>query len=357
MSGYCLVANQAGRSIAVVSLARFRVMRQIPLVAAPEIILAHPSRPRVFVLTPENGTVSEIDAATYTVGRRVRGGNQTAGMRLSPDGDALWVLYRDPPSLVEIPLDTMKVGRRIRLASTPDAFDLVKHSDRSVSLAAIASRQGRTVTLASLKDAAIERTISTADEPSMVCCQSDGRQVIAASWRDKSATIYEWATGKTVVCLPLPLSPRQFCVSWDRGQVFVTGDGMDAVVVIYPYQTEISQTILAGRAPGAMAATGGDGRPSYLFVANPDTGDITVLDYETYSLVAVVEVGRGPGQILITPDGQYALVLNSKSGDMAVVRLLALATAPNGARRKFKSAPIFTMIPVGDGPVSAALIG
>ena len=55
-------------------------------------------------------------------------------------------------------------------------------------------------------------------------------------------------------------------------------------------------------------------------------------------------------------DGQYALVLNSKSGDMAVVRLLSLSTAPNGGHRKFLSAPILTLIPVGDRPVSAALL-
>jgi hypothetical protein len=59
----------------------------------------------------------------------------------------------------------------------------------------------------------------------------------------------------------------------------------------------------------------------------------------------------------LTPDGQYALVLDEKSGDMAVVRVLALGTSPNGGARKFKSAPIFTLIPVGDRPVGAALVG
>jgi DNA-binding beta-propeller fold protein YncE len=160
-----------------------------------------------------------------------------------------------------------------------------------------------------------------------------------------------------VVRLPLPLAPRQFCTSGDGGQIFITGDGMDAVVVLFPSQTEIYQTILAGRAPGAMAVTAKDARPSYLLLANPETDGITVLDIENYALVAVVEVGRGPCRILLTPDGQYALVLDEKSGDMAVVRMLALATNPNGGHRKFRSAPIFTLIPVGEGPVSAAVVG
>ena len=84
---------------------------------------------------------------------------------------------------------------------------------------------------------------------------------------------------------------------------------------------------------------------------------MTVLDTTDYNLVAVAEVGRGPRQILVTKDGQYALVLNEKSGDMAVVRMLALTTLPNGGHRKFKTAPIFTLIPVGDGPIGGALVG
>lgn len=359
MSGYCFVANQGGRSVAVVSLERFRVLRQIPLDADPTAVLAHPHRPRVFVLAPENGTVYEIDGASYAVSRKVKAGNQAVAMQLSPAGDALWVLYQDPAALVELPLDTLRPGRRIHFSAPPDAFDVVLHNRRRVPLAAIVSRANHTITLASLGNASIERTIVAGDEPSLVSFQWDGTQVIAGSWQGRSATIFESATGKTVVRLPLPLAPRQFCMSGDGGQLFITGDGLDAVVVLFPSETEIYQTILAGRAPGSMAVTAKDVKPSYLMLTNPETDGITVLDTDNYSLVAAVQVGRGPCRILLTPDGQYALVLNEKSGDMAVVRMLALSTTPNGGYRPFKPAPapIFTLIPVGDRPVSGAFVG
>jgi DNA-binding beta-propeller fold protein YncE len=131
---------------------------------------------------------------------------------------------------------------------------------------------------------------------------------------------------------------------------------MDAVVVLFPATTEVYQTLLAGHTPGAMAVTARYVTPSYLLVTNPNTDGITVLDVDNYSLVAVVEVGRGPCHIEITQDGQYALVLNAVSGDMAVVRMLSLSTTPNGGRRWFGSAPIFTLIPVGERPVSAAIL-
>lgn len=62
-------------------------------------------------------------------------------------------------------------------------------------------------------------------------------------------------------------------------------------------------------------------------------------------------MGGEPGFIAITPDEQYALVLNRRSGDMAVIRIAAIRAT------RTKSAWLFTMIPVGSRPVSAVVLG
>ena len=344
--GYCFVANQDGHSVAVVDLSSFRVRKQIRLDAAPTVVLRHPQRPMVFVLAPQNGTVYEIDAASLVVGRTARAGSQAVDMRISPRGDALWVLYRDPAALVEVPLDSLRPGRRIRLSAPPDDFDL-----SGDNRAAIASRQGRSIAMASLTSAAIERTIAAGAEPSIVRFQLNGKQLIAGCRPERSVVIFDVPTGKTVVRLPLPLEPRHFCFTPppDGGQLFISGDGMDAVVIVYPQREEVAETILAGHAPGVMAIT--DTSPSYLLVANPESSGISVFDVDMRKLVAVVQVGRQPGSILITPDNQYVLVLNEESGDLAVIRIFSLA-----GRYRYKPAPLFTLIPVGERPVSAAVV-
>src|SRR5690349_6050880 len=65
--GFCFVANEGGRSIAVVDLTRFRLRKKIPLDATPVHVIAHPVAPKVYVLAAENGTVYEIDAIAHTV--------------------------------------------------------------------------------------------------------------------------------------------------------------------------------------------------------------------------------------------------------------------------------------------------
>jgi DNA-binding beta-propeller fold protein YncE len=354
--GYCLVANQESRAVGVIDLTRFRVRRPIPLDAAPTAILSLPNKPRAYVLAAQSGTVYEIDATFLALGRRARAGNEAVGMRLSRMGDALWVLYRDPASLVELPLDSLQPGRRIRLSAPPDDFDLSLESD----YAAIVSRSHRRIDIVSLAPAAIAQSIQAATEPSIARFRRDGRQLIAGSQADRSLTIYDVASGQTVVRLPLPLAPRNFCFTPDGGQLFVTGDGMDAVVTVYPYRTEVVETILAGRAPGVMAVTS-ETSPSYLLIANPETNGVTVLDVETGRLVAVVQVGQEPRHIILTPDKpdkQYALVLNEKSGDLAVIRIFTLSGKQTGGDRvrRYKSAPLFTLIPIGEKPVAAAVV-
>jgi YVTN family beta-propeller protein len=88
---------------------------------------------------------------------------------------------------------------------------------------------------------------------------------------------------------------------------------------------------------------------NYLFVANAGSGEVTILDIETRRLLAVVPVGREPACIGLTPDQQYALVPNRASGDVAIIRVGSVAA------KRTRSAPLFTMIPVGSRPVSVAV--
>lgn len=347
-AGYCLVANQESRSVALIDLSNFRRLRPIPLDAAPSLVCAHPARPKGFALAPASGTVYEIDAATYSLSRRVRICDEAVSMKLDSPGKALWILARRPAALIEVPLDSLRPARHIRLSAPPDDFDLSIESR-----AAVISRPARLLTAVSLERAVVESSVAVSAEPTSICFQFDGKQIITASGPDRSITIFGVALGTPVVRLPLPFEPRRFCFTTDGGQMFLTGDGMDAVAIVYPYQTEIAETILAGHAPGAMATTGAEAG-SYLLVANPTSNTVTVINIDDRRLVSVVAVGQAPSEILITPDNQYALVLNEKSGDLAVIRLYSLEN-PQRAHR-YKSAALFTLVPVGAKPVSAAVV-
>jgi len=354
---YCFVANQGSHSVAVVDLEEFRLLRQIALEAAPSLVTAHPKgKPRVYVLAPNAGTVYEIDSGALAVSRRAKAGGQAVTMQMAASGDSLWVLYRDPAALVELPLDTFRPRTRIALRAAPDSLALTG-SGADAPFAAIGSLQDNGISLVPLRGGG-QRTIAAGVEPSLVAFRMDGKQVLAASRPGRNLSIFDAASGKTVVRLPLPLAPRYLQSNADGGQLFLTGEGMDAVVIVFPFSTEVWQTVLAGHAPGAMAVA--PGNTEYLLVANPDSDSITVLDLATAKLVGVIGVGQSPCQILFTggkrPFEQFLLVLNRKSGDIAVVRMLALSEPQLSSKPRLKSVSLLTMIPVGEGPVSADVV-
>jgi len=348
--GYCFVANAAGKSVAVVDLTRFRVRKQIALDQAPSYLLTHPTQPKALALAAEAGDVYELDAAKLEVARRVQAGRGAIGMELAQSNDALWIPYREPATLVGIPLSSMKAEQRIKLPFAPDSFDLGPQR-----LAAVGSMAQRQLAIVSLANGAVERTIDAGDEPSLVAFRKDGRHLFVASRPERVLRIIEVASGRTVVRLPLPIEPRHWTMKPDGGQLFISGPGMDAVVVVYVYETEIAETLLAGRAPSVLAAMD---TPAYLMAANPETNCITILDLENNGkLVAQVQVGQSPGTIVMTPDlaGQdrYVLVLNELSGDLAVIRMKSL---PHDSEQRRRPAPLFTLIPVGERPVSACVM-
>ncbi len=342
--GYAFVSNHDGLAVAVIDLMTFTVARYIHLEGAPAAIAAPPGLPSVYALTPATGAVHEIDATRLAFRRRVQVGRSADAMRLAHgDRPALWVLCRQPRQLVRIGLDAFKADEVIPLPFEPYDFDFAADGETAVVSFGESGRFG-IVDLARRSC----RVFDLGRKLSLARFRFDGRQLLISSADQPVLSVVDFKTGRLVVDLPLAVRVQNFCFKSDGGQLFITGEGRDAVVVVYPYTTEVAQTALAGRSPGFMAECVSEDQ-DYLFVANPESGEVTILDIDTMKVVAVVEVGRGPAFVVQTPDRQYALVLNRDSGDMAVVRLAAV-----GGKRE-RSAPLFTIIPVGSKPVCAAV--
>ena len=129
--------------------------------------------------------------------------------------------------------------------------------------------------------------------------------------------------------------------------------GMDGVAVVFPYDTmQVDQTLLAGRDPGTMACSDD---PGYLFVASSTGSDVCILNIDTRKVIGFVEIGGRPSFITITPDSQYALILDQFAGDMGVVHIPAIKIRGDAGRLK-TGAALFTMLSVGSNPVDAVVI-
>jgi hypothetical protein len=348
--GYAFIANEEGQAVAAVDLQALAVARHIPLDSAPVDVVTAQTRPFVYALTPGNGSIHEIQTDRLSFARKLSVASQAAAMLLAPKehGRAMYVLTREPKALVRVALDRFAIDWRLPLSEDPHDF-AISPDGKTAAVSA-----GQSVRLVDLAARSIGAPLGPPADIGAVRFLSDSKRLIAANRSERLLSIYDVDSSRLVVHLPIAVRPDNLCFNQstepgntDGGQLFVTGEGMDAVVIVYPYHTpEVGQTVIAGHAPAAMAAS-----EKFLFVLSPQSGDVSILNIGTQRVIGVLRVGGDPGFIAITPHDEYALILNRKSGDVAVM----YADLNPQIRYKERVGKLLTVIPVGSKPVSAAI--
>lgn len=341
-AGHALVVTGDSREVAVVDLSGFALNGKIPFPHAVSQIFYRTETGTLYALCGPAGELHEYHWPSRTPRRRAVLEQRARAMRFDPNQPALWVSLDSPAAMVEVSLEDFQVRSRINLPSTPRSFDLSAYFPHFA-----ASLEGGGIAMtADLRNPEV-KIIRESEVFGPVRFRSDGRQVIAANHTAESLSIIRGVDSAPVVDLPVAMRARALCFKPDGGQLFVTDGERDGVTIVYPYSTEVDRAVLAGKSPGAMLACT---NPPYLFVANRLSSDVTILDLTTGRLVAVVPVGHSPGFLEVTPDQQYVLALNEGTGDMAVIRLASIRS------RRNKTAPLFTMVPVGASPRSLIVI-
>jgi len=341
-SGYALIATSGESSLAVVDLTNFRLLKNIALGAAPTAILPTDSTRESYVLTPSTDSVHVIDRNLLLTSSH-RLGEGIAEIRLFLGGSALIAMARRSRELIQADLRTLHVVRRVKLEAEPVSLDISPSG-----CAAVSTGQYGTVELIQLAGGKRTR-VALGGTVGNVRFRGDGQMVLAARPEERTIVGIDVASGTVIAELPLAMQPDNLCFNADQGQLFVTGRGMDGVAIVFPYNTmEVEQTVLAGRDPGIMAASG---EPAYLFVASASGSDVSILNVDTRRLIGVVDVGGQSDFITITPDNRFALVLNKTSGAMAVIHIPTIRT-----NREKSGVALFALVDVGAQPVHAAVV-
>lgn len=337
--GWLFVASEADKSVVVADLAEFKRVIAIPLGHVPGQIVV--SGAGVFVTCPEAQAIVRIDAARLKVTGRINLPGRIVSTGLMGRSPIMAVLLERPASLVMLDLGSNQIASKAVLPT-----DLAPGSlATSPNMAAVAV--GKRI-LRFLPGAAASAGVSDiGSPPGPMLFRNDGKTILVGLPETRELISLDAATGGLLSRLTLAVAPRHFCFNSDGGQMFITGTGLDAMVIANTYQNEIDQTVSAGHEPASMAV---QAQQNVLLIANPTTGNVTLLDIDSRRLAATVTVNGQPGEILVTPGGEYALIVSRDSGDVSVIRLLTVLD------RKQRTKPVFTVFPTGAKPRSAAIV-
>ena len=356
-SGYALIATSGDESVAVVDLSVFRLLAPIPVKGRPTAVLPVGATGASFVLTPSNGSVHVISAGLQvTLSRKLA--DEVSEIRLTPDGKRLLAIAPRSQELIEADAVSLRVIRRNKSQCAAVDFDVSTNGYVGLSSGAHGLVELFQLDTGQHWQAKMPGPIGA------VRFRADGEVLLVANLQERSLTALKVPSLEIVADLPLAMKPQNLCFNADQGQLFITGEGMDGVAIVFPYNTmEVEQTVLAGRDPGVMSCSA---TPAYLFVGSHSGSDVCVLDIETRAMVGMVDMGEQPTYITTTPDSQYALILDEKAGDLAVIHISAIQTKLRSveAMRSYRvhsslfkqGASLFAMLPVGERPVHAAVI-
>ncbi len=343
--GWLFVAARGEKSVAGADLAFFRRVKSIPLEHAPEQLLF--AGGRVLALCHDGQCLTAIDPAQFRVVGKIGLPAKPVAARLSRGGASAIILADEANALLAVDLSTGKVTARLPLPGAASDLDI------NAGQAAVAIPARNTILRVNLPDLKLTGTTDVGVPCGVLRFRKDGETILAGAAASREIVSIDCATGRLLARLPLPIAPTQFCFNTDGGQMFVTGAGEDAVAIVDPFQNEVDQTVLAGRTPYAMAVS--DQR-NLLFVTNLESGDLTILDIETRAPAASVHVGENPGEVVLTPDGEYALVLDRRTGNVSVVRIPTVLDHNPGALGKVQAKPLFTVFPTAPDSRSAIIV-
>jgi hypothetical protein len=320
-------------------------MQTIDLNASPCALMG--TNAGVAAVCADPALAVRIDPAQMSIASRLRLPAKPISAVPASDGSQIGILATDPDCLIIVDANLTRILGRIALPGPGEAMD-VWHDRAAVSVPA-----AQCIVRISLS----ERRRIGHTEPgafgSPLRFRPDGKELLTGDSSRRQIISVDWETGRLLARLPVGIQPKHFCYDTRGGQMFVSGPGGDFVAIVAPYQYEVYETIAAGRSPGPMVVS----IPrNLLLVTNPETGDLTLLDIETRQLAASVHVGDTPGEVLVTPDGEYALIVSRDSGQVAVIRLTTVLDRGENALTARGIKPLFTVFPMTTAPGAAIIV-
>lgn len=319
-----------------------------------------PAAARAYVSNEDGQSVSVIDTGTDKVVATIQVGKRPRGLKLSPDGLALYVavsgLPKCPPSvpdaecaklerdlradgIARIDTNTLKLTGVLKSGSDPEQFDISRDGRRLY----VSNEDSAQATVLDTRSGAIVGMVPMGHEPEGVRVAPNGKWVIITSETDNAISIVDTATLRVLKTVKVGVRPRDLAFTPDSDLAYVSGEG-DASLsrVPIPAGEPVTRVLRLGKAARPMGVVF-DAAHQRIYMSTGRGGTVAVVAREgaAEKLVKEIPVGARPWGIALSADGKRLYTANGSSNDVTVVDTSSLS--------------VLERIPVGKGPWGVVL--
>jgi YVTN family beta-propeller protein len=163
------------------------------------------------------------------------------------------------------------------------------------------------------------------------------QQAYVSNEDDHSVTVIDTRRGEAVATIPVGKRPRGLKLNEDGSRLYVAVSGLpkcppsvpdeeceklerdvkaDGIAVVDTQQRKVLSVLPAGSDPEQFAISA-DGK--HLFVANEDTGTVSIVDLAGKQSIVKIAVGREPEGVVLAPNGQWVLITNESDNSVSII--------------------------------------
>jgi YVTN family beta-propeller protein len=298
---------------------------------------AERSDERVFVSNEDSGDISVLQASTGKVLATVPVGKRPRGLRVAPDGSALYVALSGSPKggpnvdesqlpppdrqadgIGVMELTSHRLQRVLRSGADPEAFDVVGNE------LFVSNEDSAQASIVALGTGQVELSLPTGGEPEGVTARPDGRVVYITSEADDEIAVLDTSKRQIIKRFKVGDRPRAIAFAADGSRAYVSNELSASVSVIDAQRHDVLQTIQLPqpsaapppRPMGVVVAPDG----AHAYVTTGRGRSVVELELRGHSVVrTLADVGARPWGIDVTADGKQLYVANGPSNDVAVI--------------------------------------
>jgi YVTN family beta-propeller protein len=342
---YAYVTNGGDNTVTVLDLTNLRQDRVLKVGVNPTGLAVNPLRNEVYAVNTGSNSVSVIDAVHQDVIATIPVRRQPYFIDVDAAGERAYVANSGSNTVSVLDLATRRqigvigVGEKPGMAKiTRDGEALVVSNEASgsVSIADPHTLRVRSIFPGCPGATAIVLTPDSAK--AFITC-STGHQVMAIGLALKhgdTPTAPDTSDDKTdrlLALLDVGKSPVDLALKPDGGEAFTSNFDSDSISEIGTSANEVGGTysVGGGTVRGIVSQDN-----ALLWNSNFRANTVSLYSIDDGKVLGFVHVGDGPDALAFTREGHLLLVLDAKSGDVAVIRTMTHS--------------LFTLLPCGTRP-------
>jgi YVTN family beta-propeller protein len=351
---YAYVTNGGSNTVSIYDVVNVRLDRELPVGINPVAAVASPTRNEVYVVnqgaSSGQGSVSVINAENNSVAANIPVGVRPVALALNPDGALAYVANSGANNISVLDIKSRRIIANIGAGEQPVALRVSPDNKTLV----VANRAGNSVSIIDPETGMLRAVFSGCPGASDVVVLPDSSKAFAACSNGHQVMAIALARPAAHPAQPDHLeslldvghNPVQLALKPDGGEIFVLNSLSDSISELITGTNDVLGAYLMGADPVRGLVTADN---SLLYVANLHSQEVTVYSIDDGKRVAGIHVGDGPSALAFSAAGNLIFVVDSRSGDVAVVR--------TDARSLFTlkgSLFAFTFLPSGRGPNAIA---